>query len=43
MFSSRSFMVSGGIFRSSICFEFILVYGVTRWASFVVLRALPSR
>ena len=28
MFSSRSFVVSTLVFRSLICFELILVYGV---------------
>ena len=31
MFSSRSFIVSGLMFRSLIHFEFIFVYGVTVW------------
>ena len=33
MFSSRSFIVSGLLFRSLIHFEFIFVYGVRKWVS----------
>ena len=35
MFSFRSFMVSGLIFRSLIHCEFISVYGVRKWSSFI--------
>ena len=38
MFSSRSFIVSGLTFRSSIHFEFIFVYGVRKCSSFIPLR-----
>ena len=38
MFSSRSFMVSGLIFRSLIHFEFIFVYGVRKCSSFNLLQ-----
>ena len=34
MFSSRSFIVSGLTFRSSIYFEFIFVHGVKEWSIF---------
>ena len=34
MFSSRSFIVSGVMFRSLIHFEFIFVYGVRKFHSF---------
>ena len=36
MFSSRIFMVLSLIFKSLIHFEFILVYGVRRWSSFIL-------
>jgi len=36
MFSSRSFIVSGLTFRSLIHFEFIFVYGVRKWSSFIL-------
>ena len=35
MFPSRIFMVSQLIFKSFIHFEFILVYGVSWWSSFI--------
>src|SRR5574337_795595 len=35
MFSSRSFIVSGLMFRSLIHFEFIFVYGVRKCSSFI--------
>ena len=38
VFSSRIFMVSGLTFKSSIYFEFILVCGVRRWSSFILLH-----
>ena len=38
MFSSRSFIVSGRTFRSLIHFEFIFVYGVRKWSSFILLQ-----
>ena len=38
MFSSRSFMVSGLRFKSSIHFELIFVYGVKYWSSFIPLH-----
>ena len=38
MFSSKSFMVSGLIFRSLIHFEFIFVYGVRKCSNFILLR-----
>ena len=37
MFSSRSFIVSGLIFRSLIHFEFIFVYGVRELSNFFLL------
>ena len=44
MFSSRSFIVSGLTFRSSIHFEFIFVYGVSILVSFFYkwLTSFPS-
>ena len=38
MFFSRSFIVSGLIFRSLIHFEFIFVYGVWTCSSFILLH-----
>ena len=35
-FSSRMFMVSGIIFKWSIHFEFIFVYGVRKWSSLIL-------
>ena len=35
IFSSRSFRVSGLMFRSLIHFEFIFVYGVRKCSSFI--------
>ena len=38
MFSSRSFIVSGLMFRSLIHFEFIFVYVVRKCSSFILLQ-----
>ena len=38
MFSSRIFMVLSLTFKSLIHFEFIIVYGVRRWSSFIFLQ-----
>ena len=38
MFSSRSFIVSGLMFRSLIHFEFIFVYSVRKCSSFILLQ-----
>ena len=38
MFSSKSFVVSGLIFRSLFHFEFIFVYGVREHSDFLVLH-----
>ena len=38
VFSSRTFMVLGLTFRSLIHFEFIFVYGVRKWSSFILLH-----
>ena len=38
MFSSRTFMVSWLIFKSFIHLEFIFVYGVSWWSSFIFLH-----
>ena len=38
MFSSKSFIVSGLIFRSLIHFEFIFVYGVKECSNFILLH-----
>ena len=38
MFSSKSFIVSGLIFKSLIHFEFVFVYGVRTCSYFILLR-----
>ena len=38
MFSSKSFIVSGLIFRSLIHFEFIFVYGVRKCSNFILFH-----
>ena len=40
IFSSRSFIVSGLMFRSLIHFEFIFVYGVIKCSSFILLQVV---
>ena len=40
MFSSRSSVVSGLIFKSSIYFELIFVSGVRYWSSFILLHVV---
>ena len=42
MSSSRSFIVSGLMFRSLIHFEFIFVYGVRKCSSFIFLQAVDQ-
>ena len=42
MSSSRSFIVSGLIFRSLIHFEFIFVYGVRKCSSFILLQVVDQ-
>ena len=42
MFSSRSFIVSGLIFRSLIHYEFIFVYGVRKCSSFILLQVVDQ-
>ena len=42
MFSSRSFIVSGLTFRSVIHFEFIFVYGVRKYSSFILLQVVDQ-
>ena len=42
MFSSRNFIVSGLTFRSLIHFEFIFVYGVRKWSSFILLQVVDQ-
>ena len=41
-FSSRSFIVSGLMFRSLIHFEFIFVYGVRKHSSFILLQVVDQ-
>ena len=38
VFSTRSFIVSGRMFKSLIHFEFIFVYGVRKCSSFILLQ-----
>ena len=42
MFSSKSFTVSGPIFRSLIHFKFIFVYGARRCSSFILLHIVDQ-
>ena len=42
MFSSRSFIVSGLMFRSLIHFELILVYGVRKCSAAAAAKSLQS-
>ena len=42
VFSSRSFIVSGLMFRSLIYFEFIFVYGVRKCSSFILLQVVDQ-
>ena len=42
MFSSRSFIVSGLMFRSLIHFEFIFVCGVRKWSSLILLQVVTQ-
>ena len=42
MFSSRNFIVSGLMFRSSVHFEFIFVYGVRKCYSFILLQVVDQ-
>ena len=42
MFSSRSFIVSGLTFRSLIHFEFIFVYSVRKFSSFILLQVIDQ-
>ena len=42
MFSSKSFRVSGLMFRSLIHFEFIFVYGVRKCSSFILLQVVDQ-
>ena len=42
MFSSRTFMVSGLIFKSFIHCVFIFVHGVSWWLSFILCMTCPD-
>ena len=42
MFSSRSFIVSGLMFRSLIHFELIFVYGFRKCSSFILLQVVDQ-
>ena len=42
MFSSRSFIVSGLMFRSLTNYEFIFVYGVKKCSSFILLQVVDQ-
>ena len=41
-YSSKSFTVSGLTFRSLIHFEFIFVYGVRKYSSFIPLQVVDQ-
>ena len=42
MFSSKSFIVYSLIFRFLIHFEFIFVYGIRKWSSFILLHMVDQ-
>ena len=42
MFSSKSFIVAGLMFRSLIYFEFIFVYDVIKCSSFILLQVVDQ-
>ena len=42
IFSSRSFVFSGLMFRSLIHFEFIFFYGVRKYSSFILLQVVDQ-
>ena len=42
MFSSKSFIVSGLMFRSLIHVDFIFVYGVRKCSSFILLQVVDQ-
>ena len=42
MFSSRSFIISGLMFRSLIHFDFILAYGVRKCSSFTLFQVVDQ-
>ena len=42
MFSSKSFIASGLTFGSLIHVEFIFVYSVRKWSSFILLQVADS-
>ena len=42
MFSSKSFIVSGLMFRSLIHFQFTFVYGVRKCSSFILLQVVDQ-
>ena len=42
MFSSRSFIVSGLMYRSLIHFEFIFVYDVRKCSNFILLQVVDQ-
>ena len=42
MFSSKSFIASGLTFGSLIHVEFIFVYGVKKWSSFILLQVVDQ-
>ena len=43
MFSSKSLILSGLIFRPLIHFEFIFVYGVRKYSNFVLLHVAEAQ
>ena len=42
MFSSKSFIVSGLMFRALIYFEFIFVYGVRKCSNLILLQVVDQ-
>ena len=42
IFSSRGFIVSGLMSRSLIHFEFIIVYGIRKCSSFILLQVVED-
>ena len=42
LFSRKSFIVSGLTFRSLIHFDFLFVYGVRKYSSFILLQVVDQ-
>ena len=43
MFFSKSFIVSGLMFKSLIHFEFVFVYGVRKFSNFILLHIIDNQ